>query len=119
MKYLEIINRLLEEKGLNYEFERWSSPDIVFPYWVGDYTENFYSSEYGYTEYTFMLTGTTNKNWSDLLQDKEKIKELFKDYTYNEKGYSIAIYYENSLNIPTEDMSIKRMQINLTIKEWR
>jgi hypothetical protein len=118
MKFLGKINNILTENNINYEFQEWTSSEIVFPYWVGDYTETEYSSELGYTSYSFMLTGTTNKSWLDLEKEKEKIKNIFSDYTYAEEGYSLAIYYENSFNIPCDDMSIKRMQINLEIKEW-
>lgn len=122
MKFLYKINEILTNNDINYEFQEWTSSDIIFPYWVGDYTETEYSSEQGYTGYTLMLTGTTNKSWLDLEKDKEKIKTIFSDYTYSEKGYSegysLAIYYENSFNIPCDDMAIKRMQINLEIKEW-
>lgn len=118
MRFLGNISNLLSSNGINYEFQEWTDSVIVFPYWTGDYTENEYSNEQGYSGYTFMLTGTTNKSWLDLEKDKEKIKELFSDYNYSEDGYSLAIYYDASFNIPCDDMAIKRMQINLEIKEW-
>lgn len=118
MKFLGHISEMLSSNNINYEFQEWTDTEIIFPYWTGDYTENEYSSEQGYTSYTFMLTGTTNKSWLDLEKDKEKIKNMFSDYNYSDEGYALAIYYENSFNIPCDDMAIKRMQINLEIKEW-
>lgn len=119
MEFLGHINNILKLNKINYEFQEWTDSTIIFPYWTGDYTENEYSSEHGYSGYTFMLTGTTNKSWLDLEKEKEKIKELFSDFTYSQDDYSLAIYYENSFNIPCDDMAIKRIQINLEIKEWK
>lgn len=104
---------------VNYELGLWTQK-LLFPYWVGEYQEVNYSHEQGYHEYSFVLTGTTKGTWKQLEEDREKIRNLFTHHaTLIEEGHSIAIFYINSLMIPSEDEQIKRMQINLTIKEWR
>ena len=35
-----------------------------------------------------------------------------------ESGSVVAIFYANSFDVPTGDAELKKMQINLMIKEW-
>lgn len=105
---------------INYEFGQWTSTPVPYPYWVGEYNEIESVNEDGLQETTFILTGTTRGSWLELEQDKEKIEQLFKDKIAilpNDNG--IAIFYMNSLIVPVDDMELKRMQINLQIKEWK
>lgn len=105
---------------INYEFGQWTSNPVPYPYWVGEYNEIESVNEDGLQETTFILTGTTRGSWLELEQDKEKIEQLFKDKIAilpNNNG--IAIFYMNSLIVPVDDMELKRMQINLQIKEWK
>lgn len=114
---LKFIKEQLDEV-ISYEFGRWSS-DLVYPYWVGEYSEIEQMNEDGMHETTFILTGTTRGTWLELEQDKQKIKELFEEKrAILPNGNGLLICYENTLIIPVEDMELKRMQINLQIKEW-
>ena len=115
---LEHLNEVLSNI-INYELGVWNE-NIVFPFWVGEYYENEYSSEDGFTEYSFQLTGTCRNSYEKLLEDRDKIRQLLINYrTILENGNSIAIYYDGSMMIPSQDAEIKRLQINLTIYEWR
>ena len=38
IKALGIIDRLLTDAGINYEYYEWTS-DLAYPYWVGEYQE--------------------------------------------------------------------------------
>lgn len=103
---------------INYSLIEWAQ-EVVYPYWVGEYNEVEMVDEDGMQETTFILTGTTKGTWTDLENDKRKIKELFKNQTaILPNGNGIAIFYQNSLLVPVEDMDLKRIQINLEIKEW-
>ena len=115
---LEQLNEVLSGI-INYELGLWNR-DIVFPYWVGEFQEIEYSSESGKTEYSFQLVGTSRNNLAKLLEDKEKIQRLFSYYSATlENGHTLAIYYDNAMMIPSQDAQIRRLQINLTIMEWR
>lgn len=103
---------------INYEFGMWTDTVIDFPFWVGEIQEVHLNTEQYKQEYSFTLTGTTNSSWADLEADKAKIKALFADHTAIDDGKGIAIYYDTALQIPSEDETIKRMQIILTIHEW-
>ena len=52
IEVLGIIDNLLSEAGINYEYLEWTS-DMVYPYWVGDYQEVEPLSEDGMCESTF------------------------------------------------------------------
>ncbi len=115
---LKFINEQL--KSINYKFGQWTSYPVPYPYWVGEYNEIDSVNEDGMQETTFILTGTTRGSYIELEQDKEKIEKLFKDKTaILPNGNGIAVFYMNALNIPVDDMELKRMQINLQIKEWK
>lgn len=117
---IESLKYIKEEldKIISYEFAQWSS-NIIYPYWVGEYNETESLNEDNMRETTFILTGTTRGTWLDLEKDKLKIEELFRNKTaILSNGNGIAVYYLYSLIVPVEDMELKRIQINLQIKEW-
>lgn len=119
---LGFINDKLNEIGINYEFERWSDDHIPSCYFVGEYTENESLNEDGLHESVFLLTGTTKGSWLELEKAKQKIEELFPSIfkeTYSlSNGSRLAVFYDNAFPVPTDDMELKRIQINLNIKEW-
>ena len=51
---LGIIDRLLMDAGINYEYYEWTS-DLTYPYWVGEYQEVEPLNEYGMSESTFII----------------------------------------------------------------
>lgn len=116
---LKLIDQTLTESGINYEFMEWNS-NIVYPYFTGEYSEQEPTTEDGMIETTFILNGFTRKTWSGLEQAKDTIIGLFSDlYAILDSDQGVAISYAGSLVIPTEDSELKRIQINLKIKEWR
>ena len=50
---LGIIDRLLTDAGINYEYYEWTS-DLAYPYWVGEYQEVEPLNEDGMSESTFV-----------------------------------------------------------------
>lgn len=77
---LSFINKKLSEADIPYSFGEWSG-EIVYPYFVGEYTETEPLYEYGETEDTFMLTGTSRVSDAklDLERYKKKIREIFSE----------------------------------------
>lgn len=112
------INSQLEGAGINYEFGVWTS-DIVYPYFVGEYNESDATLEDGLHEADFFLNGFTKGSWLDLENAKETIENVFSgNTTILSNGSGIDVSYAGSLVIPTGDENLKRIQINLKIKEW-
>lgn len=119
---LGFINSCLEKLGIPYEFMDWTSTPIPETYWVGEYTEIESMNEDGYEESTFILTGTTKRKFIDLESVKEKLKESFPSdgrTAILDSGSGIAIFYSDSFPVPSIEEGIRRLQINLRIKEWR
>ena len=116
---LKFINNKLVENGINYEFMQWTN-DVVYPYFVGEYQEAESLNEDGLQETTFILNGFSKGSWFDLEQAKETIEKTFSNATaILPNGNGIAVFYSNSLVIPTGDAELKRIQINLAINEWK
>ena len=116
---LNYMKNELEALGINYQFGEWTTDPVPDPYFIGEYTEpdSTTKEEDGYQEITFMLTGTS-RTWIALEEAKETIeRNIFKTAILS-NGNGIAVFYSGSLTIPTDDAELKRIQINLTIKEW-
>jgi hypothetical protein len=119
---LKMINEAMRHLGLEYGFVRYSKNPVVYPYWVGTYQEGLPDSESGHSTSTFMLTGHHRGEWADLEAQKEQIENYFNKVSGKtvmaEDGSAVAVFYSNSLVVPSMDAELKRMQINLDIHEW-
>lgn len=122
---LNLIMRAMDELGLPYVFmERVTDAGSVFPatYFVGEYQEMESEKESGEEEGIFMLTGFTRESWSRLEQAKKEIKKYFPGIGGRVERLgsgTVAVFYENSIPIPVEDEELKKIQINLKVKEWK
>lgn len=116
---LNFIKDQLSSLEINYEFGCWSSFPVPYPYFVGEFTEpeSMEKEENGFQETTFMITGT-GKTWISLIQAKEAIEKNISKTAILPNGSAIAVFYAGSIQIPVDDSELKRIQINLTIKEW-
>lgn len=119
---LKIISDAMTELGIEYGFVTYSKYPVVYPYFVGEYTETESTTEDGLQESTFILTGFTRDAWLTLENAAEKIQNYFGRVSgktvITDKGSGVAIFYANSLIVPTGDAELKSIQINLDIKEW-
>ncbi len=119
---LKIISKAMESLGLEYGFIRYNKKPMVYPYWVGSYQENPIVSESGHSTSLFSLTGTHRGAWDDLEAQKERIENYFNKVSGKtvmaEDGSAVAIFYANTLIVPSVDAEVKRMQINFDIHEW-
>ena len=104
-----------------YEFGEWTS-NVVYPYSVGEITEEPSTTEDGLEESTMILTCFTRGKYIDLEIIKEKIKRHFHPIhglrASTDSG-SIAVFFDGSFYIPTGEADLKKIQINLKIKEWK
>lgn len=120
---IRFISDVMESAGIPYEFMEYTSAiDAISSYWVGEYSEVEPIAEDGQEETQFILTGT-GKEWLELENQKNKIKKLFPSIQGRrailDNGSGIAIFYGNAFPVATGDGFLKRLQINLIVKEWR
>lgn len=123
---LKIISNAMKSLGLEYGFGEYSgnaNGKIVYPYFVGEYTETEPFTEDGLQETTFMLNGFSRGSWLELENAKEAIEKHFNQTSgrvgITGSGSAVAIFYASALIVPTGDAELKRIQINLSIKEWK
>lgn len=118
---LNIIAGAMKELGINYSFMEWKG-NPVYPYFVGEYQEVEPYNEDGMQETAFILSGFSRETWLQLEEEKKKIKNHFNKVSGKtviaDNGAAVAVFYSNSLVVPTGDEELKKIQINLTIKEW-
>lgn len=119
---LALISNGMDALGLNYAFMQWEE-EPAYPYFTGEYQELESTTEDGLQEARFILTGWTRGSWLDLEKAKEKIGTYFNSISGKvviaDNGSAVAIFYANSLVIPTGDAELKRIEITLTVKEWK
>lgn len=120
---LKVVSDGMTELGLEYEFGEYTKEPIVYPYFVGEYTETEPTTEDGLQETTFMLHGFGRGTWLTLENAKAKIENYFnkvygKTVMVND-GSAVAVFYGNSLIVPTGDEELKKIQVNLQCKEWK
>lgn len=124
---LKIISDAMSKMNINYEFMEWTSKPS-YPYFTGEYQEFEPSGEDGEQETSFIHTGFARDSGKEktaylALEDaKEKISAYFpkvggKMVTAG-SGSVVAIFYANCFYVPTGDAELKKIQINLIVKEW-
>jgi len=120
-KALNVIEEEMKSLGLNYAFMEWND-EPKYPYWIGEFQEIEPYDESGQHDSSFILTGFSRGLWNDLISEREKIKECFNMVTGKtviaEDGSAVAVFYSNSFVVRTGDAELKKLQINLDVKEW-
>lgn len=121
MDKLKFIKKQLNEIGIPYEFGEWDSV-VKYPYYVGEISEEPTITEDGAEQSTLILNGFSRGKYIDLETDKAKIKKHFHPI-HGLRGRtdsgSIAVFYGGAFYVPTNEADLKRIQINLIIKEWK
>lgn len=118
---IKAIEDSMQDMGLNYAFMRWNGKP-AYPYFVGEYTEVESITEDGYQETPFMLNGFSRGSWFELEQQKGLIENYFNKVTgkmVTTDNSVVAVFYANGFPVPTEEAELKRIQINLKVKEWK
>ena len=89
---------------------------------MGEYQETEPFTEDGLQESTFLLTGFSRDTWLTLEDAKEKIERYFNRVSgktvITDDGSAAAVFYAQTQIVPTTDAELKRIQINLNVKEW-
>ena len=118
---LKFIKEQMSALNIPYEFMEWTSA-LSYPYVVGEYTETPTLDEDGKEESTMILTATTRGEWLELEEIKEKIKKHFPAVgglrAETDNGV-IVVFYSDAFPVPTGEAGLKRIQINLDIREWK
>ena len=123
---LKIISDAMTALGLKYGFMEYKVASGKKPpemYWVGEYQEIEPMNEDGLQETTFLLTGFSRGTWLQLEEAKQNISNYFSKVSGRtviaDNGSAVAVFYANSLIVPTGDEELKRIEIHLNIKEWK
>lgn len=119
---LEAVNAIMDELGLNYEFQEWSGED-VYPYWTMEFLGNYHTDESGRAEHYPTLTGHSieeGDDWGALWDEVEMIREKLKrNVTYRcEDGGVVTIGIQDILSFPSQIPTHKTVDISLSIRTW-
>lgn len=118
---LTFLENLLKSIGIPYMLMRWEKewPKEGY-YFTGDYIEHESQTreEDGHQENTFILRGYTRGSWMLLEEAKAKIKKTISQTAILPNGNGIAVFYGSTTQVPTGDMALKSIKINLSVQEW-
>lgn len=121
---MKFISEAMESEGIPYEFMEFTSliADLQ-SYWVGEYSEIPPNAEDGMQETQLIITGTGRGSWLNLEKEKVKIEKIFPAIggrtAILDNGSGVAVFYGNAFPVPTGDGFLKRLQVNLVVKEWK
>lgn len=118
---LKFIKEQMSILAVPYEFGEWTQ-DIQYPYFVGEIHEDESVTEDGAETATLLLTGFHRGKRIVLEEVKEKIKKHFSTITGLRAAIdsgAIAVFYGGAFFIPTGEADLKKIQINLKIKQWK
>ena len=123
---LAMVKEAMSDMGLDYAFMEYKQePGEALPetYFVGEYQELEPVNEDGEEDTIFILNGFSRGKWLKREEAKDTVLGSFPQAVGRTaapgQGSVTAIFYGNSLPVPVEDGELKRMQINLTVKEWK
>lgn len=123
---LQVISDGMKFLGLEYGLGSYSGNAAgkkVYPYFVGEYTESETDTESGLQESTFLLTGFSRGTWLSLEDAVDSIRSYFNRISGKtviaDNGSAVAVFYSTAMIVPTGDAELKRIQINLDVKEWK
>lgn len=109
----------MSQLEIPYEFWEWTD-DVPTEYWIGEFLEEPTDTEDGKRSYTFVLTGTTRGSFLGLEQTRQKIEKHFRHgITDADANRGIAVHYSNATPLPTDAEGIRRLEINLSVTEWK
>lgn len=116
------IGEQMDILAVPYMFGEWTEEKITYPYVVGEDMPEPITTEDGKEVSAFILTITHRGLYTDMEIIKEKIRKHFHQIhglSGKTDSGSITVWYENAFYVPTGEKDLKRMQINLNIKEWK
>ena len=122
MDVISFINQQMTALGINYQFLEWQGKP-PYPYCVGELYENPILTEDGQKGFDLTLTGWhRGESVAPLEADRKKLEKHFDPiygYRAEVENGAIVIMYENATYIPSGEASLKKIEINLTIKTWK
>lgn len=117
LETLKTINETVE-RTFNYSFMRYYG-DFNELYWVGEQYENSADLEDGSINSTLILTGTTTKDWYNLLKQSEELKTLLDGLKIQTPTGTAGVYSNGGRMIPSDDERVKRYELKFIVYEWK
>lgn len=121
MDKLKFINEQMDAIAVPYQYGEWTSK-VVYPYGVGEITAFSPLNEDGAEESTLLLTFWHRGALIELEKIVNKLKKHFHPI-YGLRGSTdsgtIAVFFDTAFPVPSGEAELKKMQINLKIKEWK
>lgn len=116
---LQVFKTELEKLGINYSYMMNESEKVVYPYVTGEFSENDWTHENLMASGTMLLEAWTRNTWAELTELAEKIKVHFSEFQTIINGVAVAINYTTAMPRRTNDIELKKMEIQLDCVSWK
>lgn len=116
---LQVFKTELEKLGINYSYMMNESEKVVYPYVTGEFSENDWTYENLMASGTMLLEAWTRNTWAELTELAEKIKVHFSEFQTIINGVAVAINYTTAMPRRTNDIELKKMEIQLDCVYWK
>lgn len=122
MDKLKCINEQMALIAVPYQFGEWAGA-ISYPYFVGELpSPSEFPTEDGREDSNMIVTGFHRGDILTLVEYAERIKTHFDPvfgFRAKTDSGSIAVFFNGFLIIPAGEADLKKIEIHLTIKEWK
>lgn len=115
---MEYVTKVMNELNLPFAFYEWleEPPETYFVAETCQEVEPV--DESGLQETVIILGGFTKGSYMELEQAKERLKKIDRNEILS-SGMGVALYYSSGDNVPLDNSDYKKIQVNLTLKEWK
>lgn len=116
---LQVFKTELEKLGINYSYMMNESEKVTYPYVTGEFSENDWTHENLMASGNMLLEAWTRNTWAELTELTEKIKAHFSEFQTIQNGVAVAINYTTAMPRRTNDIELKKMEIQLDCVYWK
>ena len=115
---LEIINKELNDLGIEYYYFYNTSETVTYPYVTGEFTQSDYTFEDGANYGDFLLEVWNRGKMLPILEVVQKIKDHFRDFRYVEGNKTFHISFQSAVPLRTNEETLNKYEVHLDVYYW-
>lgn len=116
---LKAISEQMKHLNLQYHDIMNNSEKVTYPYITGELSQSLYDVETGRNEADLLLDLWTRNERLEIVKVNEQLKAHFSNLDVVKDGAYIHFDYETCVPVATNDYSLKRLQVILSITWWK
>lgn len=115
---IEKMTSLMQGLNIDYYYLINNAPQVTYPYCTGEFTQSEYSYEDNSNKGDFLLELWNRGSYTPLITLENTIKNYFRNLHVMKGNTAIAINYNASMPIETNEANLYKIEIHLDISYW-